>query len=196
MGLACYIRARWAASRPSISVKEVQVLLKTSDKKTAWMALKRNDVGQRRRWWVLDGRLQTCGLESPKAGFKGLQIDTRKFIKREFRDHQFQATLCTVTMSPQLPITDHRLQRIVDYLPLALGLLNELSDAFGGSFVQMISQIAVSLMAGVQVSDGFYEEVVAMKTHWVSRMQRGIRMNVFSSLRTFMMFFLESLMSI
>jgi hypothetical protein len=50
------------------------------------MALKRNEleVGQcRRRRQALDGRLQSCGLESPKAKFKWLQTDTRKFIKIE-----------------------------------------------------------------------------------------------------------------
>jgi hypothetical protein len=103
-----YTRTLWAASRPgpSTSVKKVKVLLRTSDKKTAWMAPKRNEVGQIRRRWALDGRLQTCGLESPKADFKRLQTDIRNFIKRE---------ICTwplcVESSPFLTVYHHHLDR-------------------------------------------------------------------------------------
>jgi hypothetical protein len=58
-------------------------------------------------------------------------------------------------MPPHLTVADYRLKSIADYLPPALGLLDELGDAFGGSFVQLSSQVTLSLITAVQVSNGF-----------------------------------------
>jgi hypothetical protein len=56
---------------------------------------------------------------------------------------------------PKMPrhniVTEAQLNTITVYLTPALALLDELNDAFGSSFVQLISKTALSLITAVQV---------------------------------------------
>jgi hypothetical protein len=76
---------------------------------------------------------------------------------------------CPFKNARQNTTTETRLKNIADCLTPALTLLHEINDAFGSSFVQLISNTTLALITAVQVTD-FIIMFGQYLTHCASRM--------------------------